>query len=159
MPVFAAAAAATAAIQLQPLAAFSSSSSSSRAADAEHQIFAQDCSGCTGLDVSQLAAQLGGFCGAPSNTLPWLQLLARYHALAAAPQQGQQQRQQQEQCSGDKPEQRVTAMCATLQSLGAGSLPPLLELLLQLIRENSEEAGEGSTGGKIMSSSLITPLT
>jgi hypothetical protein len=124
------------------------SSSGSRSGDCSRSTGGSSCSrtermGSHMPSLFHLAAQTGVFAGPAELTLPWLQLLARYHAcLANIDEQHahpgfkeQQQRSPWKAAGkvvfeGSRPEVRVLAMAKALQSFGA-PLPPVSVQLQQ----------------------------
>lgn len=98
------------------------------------------CGCCFRPTLAQLAAQAGAVCGAPADTLPWLQLLSRYHTLAAQVSEEQFGLDQKVKDGAAAAAalaaqaltqfHRIVALAGALGSLGA-QLPPLLAAVAQ----------------------------
>lgn len=105
------------------------------------------CGCCFRPTLAQLAAQAGALCGAPADTLPWLQLLSRYHTLAeqlSAEEFGLGQQSVKDgaaaaalDAEAAKQLHRIVALAGALGSLGA-PLPPLLAAVAQAASDTQE---------------------
>jgi hypothetical protein len=126
------------------------------------------------LSFEQLAAQSGVWSGQPALLLPWLQLLARYHALTQGAEQehaaaaaataeahndtlrGQQQEAAEPPLfTGSKIECQVAAMAAALLSSGVAELPARMTHL----REATLDYYAACDAGALLAAPIETPLT